>query len=82
MDPDGVGGLDEQATEQRNVTRLIRVISMFVAWPSLTAGLAFLVFEGINEHFLHIVTLVPIGIAAIVVFVMAPRLAQKFVSPA
>ncbi|MFA5943741.1 MAG: hypothetical protein WC876_04655 [Candidatus Thermoplasmatota archaeon] len=71
-------GLDEAATERRNITRLIRVMSMFVAWPSLTAGLAFIVFEGVDVHLLHIVTLLPIGVAALLAFVMAPRLTERF----
>ncbi|MEA3136259.1 MAG: hypothetical protein QOJ26_142 [Thermoplasmata archaeon] len=70
---------DETAVERRNVTRLIRWLSMFVAWPSLTIALAFLVFTGPSDHWLHIFGLLPVGIAAVVVFAMAPRLAKRFV---
>ena len=72
----------ESEEERRNVTRLIRWLSMFVAWPSLTIALAFLVVTGPSEHWLHIVGLLPVGIAALVAFAFAPRLAQKFVPEA
>lgn len=65
--------------ELANVTRLIRVVAMFVAWPSLSIGLAFIVFEGINDHWEH-VSLVPLGLAACVVFGLAPRIAARFVA--
>lgn len=67
--------------ERRNVTRLIRWIAMFVAWPSLTIGLAFLVFTDPSDHWLHIAGLVPLGLAALVAFALAPRLAARFVTP-
>lgn len=79
MEPDGPDGLDERAVELRNVTRLIRVLSLFVAWPSLTIALAFLVFTGPSDHWLHIFGLLPLGVAAVVAFAMAPRLAERFV---
>jgi hypothetical protein len=60
------------------MTRLIRWLSMFVAWPSLTIALAFLVFTGPSDHWLHIAGLLPLGLAALVVFAMAPRLAARF----
>lgn len=69
----------ERSEERRNVTRLIRWVSAFVAWPALTIGLAFLVFEDPSSHWLHIVGLLPLGVAACVVFAMAPRLAEKWV---
>ena len=75
--PDGFG---EVAQERRNVTRLIRWLSMFVAWPSLTIALAFLVVTGPSDHWLHIFGLLPLGLAALVAFAMAPRLAERFVS--
>ena len=61
------------------MTRLIRWLSMFVAWPSLTIALAFLVVTGPSEHWLHIFGLLPVGIAAIAIFALAPRLAHRFV---
>ncbi|MHB1262265.1 MAG: hypothetical protein ACYC2H_11185 [Thermoplasmatota archaeon] len=79
MDSAEFSGLDERAVELRNVTRLIRVLSLFVAWPSLTIALAFLVFTGPSDHWLHIFGLLPLGIAAVVAFAMAPRLAARFV---
>lgn len=74
---DGAG--EDVAVERRNVTRLIRWLSMFVAWPSLSIALAFLVFTGPQDHWLHIFGLLPLGLAALVAFAMAPRLAEKFV---
>jgi hypothetical protein len=71
---------DDVAVERRNVTRLIRWLSMFVAWPSLSIALAFLVFTGPQDHWLHIFGLLPLGLAALVAFAMAPRLAEKFVT--
>lgn len=65
--------------ERRNVTRLIRWVAMFVAWPSLSIGLAFLVFTDPASHWLHIAGLVPLGLAALVVFALAPRIAQHYV---
>lgn len=76
--PDPDDGEDAAATERRNVTRLIRWIAMFVAWPSLTIGLAFLVFTDPADHWLHIAGLVPLGVAALVLFALAPRLAARF----
>jgi hypothetical protein len=75
-------GLDEVAVERRNVTRLIRFVSVFVAWPSLTIALAFLVFTGPSDHWLHIVGLMPLGLAACVTFALAPRLAGRWVQHA
>lgn len=69
----------ELAQERRNVTRLIRVVSVFVAWPSLTIALAFLVFTGPSDHWLHIFGLMPVGLAACVTFALAPRLAARWV---
>lgn len=70
---------DDAATERRNVTRLIRWLSMFVAWPSLSIAFAFLVFTGPGDHWLHIFGLLPLGIAALVLFALAPRVAARFV---
>ena len=71
--------MDALEEETRNVTRLIRFVAAFVAWPSLTIGLAFLVFTDPSSHWLHIAGLLPLGAAACVVFVMAPNLAQRWV---
>ena len=61
------------------MTRLLRWISMFVAWPSITIALAFLVFTDPSDHWLHIAGLLPLGVAALVLFALAPRVATKFV---
>lgn len=70
---------DESGVERRNVTRLVRWVSAFVAWPSLSIALAFLVFTDPNEHWLHIAGLMPVGVAACVVFALAPKLAARWV---
>ena len=72
------GPLDEPA-ERANVRRLIRWVAMFIAWPSLSIGLAFLVFTDPSEHWLHIAGLLPLGCAALVLFALAPRLAKHYV---
>ena len=72
----------ELGDERRNVTRLIRVVSVFVAWPSLSIALAFLVFTGPSDHWLHIFGLMPLGLAACVTFAIAPRLAARWVKAA
>lgn len=70
---------DDVATERRNMVRLLRIVSLFVAWPALTIALAFLVFTGPEDHWLHIAGLLPTGISACVLFAMAPRLADRWV---
>ena len=72
-------GFDELGQERRNVTRLVRWVSAFVAWPSLSIALAFLVFTDPGEHWLHIAGLMPLGVAACVAFALAPRLAERWV---
>ena len=70
---------DDAAAERRNVARLIRVLSGFVAFPSLTIALAFLVFEGPSEHWMHIAGLSAAFLLAVVAFVQAPSWAARFV---
>ena len=70
---------DGNDAERRNVTRLVRWVAMFVAWPSLSIGLAFLVFTDPSDHWLHIAGLVPLGVLALVAFAMARRIAARFV---
>lgn len=72
-------GDELEPVERANIRRLIRWVAMFVAWPSLSIGLAFLVFTDPSEHWLHIAGLVPLGIAACVVFALAPRIAAHYV---
>ena len=77
--PDDGTDLDERTTERRNVTRLVRVLAGFVAFPSLTIALAFLVFEGPSAHWMHIAGLSAAFVLAVVAFVMAPHWAVRFV---
>lgn len=68
---------DDVATERRNVVRLIRVMAGFVAFPSLTTALAFVVFEGPTAHWMHIAGLSAAFVLAVAGFVFAPRLAER-----
>ena len=79
MPADGADGVDLEPVERANVRRLIRWVAAFVAWPSLSIGLAFLVFTDPSEHWLHIAGLVPLGVAACIAFALAPRLAERWV---
>lgn len=63
--------------EVRKVTRLLRVMSLFVMWPAFTGGLVFLVVTGPIDHWMHIGGLLTAGLAAVVVFATAPRLAAR-----
>ena len=77
--PAADGTDDLEPIERRNVRRLIRWVAAFVAWPSLSIGLAFLVFTDPSDHWLHVAGLVPLGVAACVLFALAPRLAERWV---
>ena len=63
--------------EQRNVRNLIRIVGLFVAWPSLSLGLVFMLEA--RDHLLHIAGLLPLGVAGLVAVAVAPRLARRFV---
>lgn len=68
--------MDLNAEERRNIRNLIRWFAGFVAFPALTIGAALtLEFE---DHKLHVLLFIPLGIAALVLFFLAPRLAEKF----
>ncbi len=61
--------------EQRNVRNLVRWIAAFVAWPALSLGLVFLLEP--QEHIAHIVGLIPLGVAALLVFWKAESIAVR-----
>ncbi|MGB1586646.1 MAG: hypothetical protein ACPHID_06340 [Thermoplasmatota archaeon] len=69
-----VGELTE---EQTNVRNLLRIFGMFVAWPSLSLGFVFLLDP--EDHILHIAGLIPLGLAGLLLTVLAPRLAVRWV---
>ncbi len=71
---------DVNAEERRNVTLLLRWISVFVAFPSLTIAGAFLIWDA-TEHALHVAGLMPLGLAALVMFWLSPRVANRFYPP-
>lgn len=64
--------------ERGNVTRLIRFLAFFVAVPTITIGLA-LLFYAPGEHALHMAGFLLLGAAAVAAYVVAPRLARRFV---
>lgn len=64
------------ADERRNIRNLIRWFAGFVAFPALTIG-AVLTLE-FEDHKLHVYLFIPLGIAAVVLFFMADKLATKF----
>jgi hypothetical protein len=68
--------VDDLTDEQRNLRNLIRVVGGFVAWPSLSISVAFML--DLEEHFLHIAGLFPLGVAGLVAMIMAPKLAKKW----
>lgn len=63
--------------EQTNVRNLLRIFGMFVAWPSLSLGFVFLLDP--EDHILHIAGLIPLGIAGLIVAVLAPKLSKRWV---
>lgn len=69
--------MDVNAEERRNVTILLRFVSGFIAWPSLTIALAFLFIDP-REHVAHVVGLLPVGLAAVALFFLSARVATRF----
>lgn len=72
--------LDANAEERRNIRIMLRWISGFVAWPSLTIAFAFLLVDP-GEHVLHIAGLLPLGLAAVALFFLSPRVALRYYPP-
>lgn len=69
---------DDATAERRDMTRLVRWVGVFAAWPSLTSALAFLVLDGDSSGF-YVAGLLVLGVAAVLLVALAPRLAAKFV---
>ncbi len=67
---------DDLTEDQRQIRNLLRAVGLFVAWPSLSISVAFML--DLEEHLLHIVGLFPLGLAGLIVFLMAPKLAKKW----
>ncbi len=65
-------------SERANVTRLIRFLAFFVAVPTVTIGMALMLYAP-GEHALHMASFLLLGAAAVVVYLGAPKLAEKFV---
>lgn len=66
--------------EQQNVRNLIRVVSGLIAWPALSISLVMTL--DLDEHILHIAGLFPLGVAGLIGFFLAPRLAERWVPDA
>jgi uncharacterized membrane protein len=64
--------------ERGNLTRLIRFLAFFVAVPTISIGLALLIYDP-EAHALHMVSFLLLGVAAVLAYVVAPRLAERFV---
>lgn len=75
----GAGAGAFAGEEQRNVRNLVLLVSGLVAWPALSAGLVMLLFDR-EEHFLHIALFLPLGLAALLVFFNAGKVARRFVA--
>ena len=67
----------ELTEEQTNVRNLLRIFGVFVAWPSLSIGLVFLLDP--TDHILHIAGLIPLGIGGLILTLLAPKLAVRWV---
>lgn len=66
---------DPNEEERGNVQRLLRWVGAFLAWPGLTIALVFLVdLQGHEGHFLISLTA---GVAGVVVWFLAPKLALR-----
>jgi hypothetical protein len=64
--------------ERENVARLIRFLAFFVAVPTVTIGLAFLLYAP-AEHVFHMVAFLLLGAASVVAYLGAPQLAARWV---
>lgn len=64
--------------EAENITRLLRWVSVFIMIPALSISLAFLVLtEEWRDHVLHSFGFLVLGIAAIGLWFVAPRMAVR-----
>lgn len=68
--------MDLNADERRNIRLFIRWFSAFVAVPALSIG--GILFLEVEEHILHIILFIPLGIAALILFALAPKIAYHF----
>jgi hypothetical protein len=66
-------------SERQNVTRLIRVLAIFVLVPTLTIGGSLILYSW-QEHWLHASGFAVLAVAAVVAFAQAPRIAARFVA--
>jgi hypothetical protein len=62
--------------EAVNLRRLLRWVAGFIGFPSLTIGLAFLIYEP-REHVSHMVIFLGLAAGCTAVWLLAPRIAAK-----
>ncbi|HET6398844.1 MAG TPA: hypothetical protein VFH47_04755 [Candidatus Thermoplasmatota archaeon] len=78
----GAGGWDppepDTSQDARKMRQLLRVVSGIVAFPAVTICLAYILFEDISDHVLHILVYGAVSAAAITVWTLAPRLAARW----
>jgi uncharacterized membrane protein YfcA len=70
--------VDSQGSERGNVTRLIRFVALFVFVPTVTIGAALMLYAP-GDHAFHMVAFLLLAVAAVLVWMTAPRLAEKWV---
>ncbi len=72
--------MSEASAERRNVTRLIRVLAVFVLVPTLSIGGVMLWDPGTrSEHILHASGFAILAVLSVIAIVQAPRMAARFV---
>ena len=64
--------------ERGNVTRLIRFLAFFVAVPTVSIGLALMLYAP-GEHAFHMGAFLLLGAGAVAAYVLAPRMASRLV---
>jgi hypothetical protein len=76
------GGWDppepDTTQDARKMRQLLRVVSAIVAFPAVTICLAYILFEDISDHVLHILVYGAVSVAAVAVWALAPRLARRW----
>lgn len=70
---------DTNAEERGNIRTMLRWVGAFLAWPGLSIALVFLL--DLEDHVGHFAISLTAGIAGIVVFARAGRIAARFYPP-
>lgn len=69
---------DDEVSETVHVTRLLRWIGLFLAWPGITIAGAFILFEDAGEHAGHITLSLSFGSIGVFVALLSRRIAEKY----